>query len=1193
MKKVLSLLLTAAFAFTGFCASRMATENWVKEYLTKNYTATGGIISQRTVADIERNPPTSEPVTLTTASGEEITDAQLVFNVYTNIALIATNSSIAEVPNGTLWAWNENAQAYENKTLAFLPKIEQEIKRYTTENAGGIKSVDDYYTYKAEVDGVKYSSYFNEGTYLQQGNDSSKRFKLSPITISDTAANALRFPDLVSRWFSPMLGGWATAISRAISSQSPPPAGGVGGGVSLTGKYRGQQLEVYLGGSPTKVVQCEEQDADGNNCTKPKYDYSLWSDPKEWGISFPLTTFLADGDYIEFSEQMFMSTFKWAKFVNDCIAAAEAAHLPHEFPKEEPHTHEHEHNEGDDCRCDYVCEFKDKKTGEKCTYKCTAHLDYCDRTIIMGRCMQDCDNPNCYYGNNKWIFHSTPEPIMDGTDDNPSLSHTCDCGAFKRGHYRNEPYHTTKDGNRYVHYTCSVPRLMGYVPNGYEYDACTADNGCGYQWEELEDEHEHAYGFDANGNEVCIMSKWNDAGYEVECGEMQAHNYTKVKKGDCKSCTNEMAWGDECGDIKHSEYHKVDGDEANHYCDCGDYYEPHEWQYGEGGEEGYDEEVTDKTGTYIIHCVEKWCKVCGYDASTVEERDDPKPPEEATHSEGECGNDPEHNRGEKCKCKDHPNYQFPHEWVKKTDGCAECKFCATPIGRISLLAEYHGKPWTDCDPQGASEDLIGHQCSCSYFVEGHDFDKKAKKETNAEGRVITKTVCTCKKCNHSYETSTDEECPHGEYLEDGTYRSFWVNCQCSVCHEWRNGSEEQAHAFSTQFPVTASGQECPKYRCSNTNGDGTQCSATGSVASGDHYYGTYEVNYEASIEDIVADKPSASFHRCWCGKKTAAHSVSTTTSAEDPCLEVKKCADSPEGCGHEFGEGKPNHKPTMCGKNTFCSVCGKMKSGDYWLDMSGDSEDLFHSAGGVDMRTAKACKCDCGQFTSHKTRDDGQCGCWCGEVIAPHIAGTPSCFCITHNSLIKHKTPYKLIRHEDRGQIKTCALCGDDIMGIDIEFKCTECDTTMSTDVEWGSHECEGGEISQGVVVYSVPDGTDRAGNPWQIDGHTAEDNGKEFSCAGIPACSGIGGNGGAGSVTFSGIQWTFTGETGLYDFQIQADDSAVVFGVASGPNYYTAGEVVTMRLEKGKTYEISGSCGSVGGPMSLTILKWAVPHGQ
>lgn len=1183
MKKFLMLILAAAVGWFGYAApARSATESWVKRYVA-SMLESGEFLQ----------PATPETLAETPVLSGEFTDPddptivyQLKYTAATNIALLVADSSVADVPNGTLWAWDEDGQQFYNRGFGFMPRLVKETRKVTLTSAAGNSYVGDAVFYTGEDDnGDNWLTYFNGGTYLRCGNDLSKHFRLNLVTITESEKNALLAAPLAASVFIHPLTGEAVEVrSRAVSNETGGTADNIGGDFTLSVTYKGAKSEIRLGQPPKDLLPCDVTDGNGNLCQKMRYNFETWNDPKKWGLSFPITITFSDGTSKTYSEGLFKQMSGWTSWLSGVIEQARQAHLPHKF--EEPHTHEHEHKRGKDCYCSWKCDVKVK--GEACDYECPEFMKHegtrderklpaaWDSLGVNTWCEWGCLNPDC---REHKIDHGILLPVpTDGVDPMTgepavvSYIHSCACGAEQGDHFRfKREEQTTPEGGKIVTYRCD--EFQG---------------GCGYDWVERQDaeEHDHRFTTDANDNEYCFVTVYAYAADgaivdEKECGQPNPHALVPYLESECVKCSNTLFDDSECPYKEHRGLWQDIDDDEYHACSCGAEIENH----GFINDDEFEIIKTNGLNVVTLTITEWDCpappKGCGHHFSITNETGFAKleghycskPP----YNDREDGCAEANERDGKCRCKQHPEHQLAHEekeGMRLDNECAKCKFCGQPVDESGAERSKHSKTLRSRDfGDVPKSEQLGHECTCGKYRAGHNFDEGKATIKPQGGKIVNAVKYTCKDCGFSYESTDEEDCGHGyrELDEDGNalgdFVSLWNDCVCSNCGVHRD------HAFGGS-PIEQP-NACPLYRCQNKNGEqfgGDLCSATTNLVTGVH------IGWSDLDAGSEAESPTElNGHKCFCSAEKVEYHRMVDTQGEWECEVRVACPLPPNGCGHDFPT-LARHSPDnlkFCGKTMLCEVCGRKYEKGEWV--AATPED--HSFGGKKHDERTTCKCDCGMITSHYFAPDrASCACACGESVN-HIRGTnPICKC-TGAPAELHPKGKEIIKHgaetsSDETETHQCPTCAKNWTDTKTTFTCVICGDITRVVTEAGTHDCTNGEVKSGTVKLKWDEYRGKNPDTGEMEDVPAGEKEEPWS----------GGGYGGGDAWMRGASVSADGatiklgESGFYKLRAKIDDGGGVtvggLSAGAGASWRDWGEWTIGWLDAG-TANVSASASS------------------
>lgn len=1121
---------------------------------------------------------------------------KLRMSVGTNVAFRVSNSTIANLADGTVYVWQDNQQAWCNVAMSnVFDRITQTEDRYNHADALGNNEIRTRYVYEAEsaVTSNRYMSISANGViWLYRIGRASEKCRLERTAVSDFKAEAARIPPVRVTFSNPFDGRSATLAARPVSNGSggEPYCGEMTVYVDITIYGDGEPFTVtcpvplsppstYKDCPATKTVTQHDGTTKTLTCLNSLYDTSGWSSLSNWGISFPyITPFTnADGVRITISERVFKRAFD--SVIGDFIAHANDNHK-HEFDEEDDTEEKHaccdEEYRGKDCTCSYVFKYG-PRAGQTCGKSFGNHLepDNVSDDGEGGRCYNKCGNPECRL--HEEYVHSAVKYRVG--PDGKSANHFCACaGSFTGGvnepHYKQEVSREPKPDDPETY-------IVTYVCSG-------GPNACGYTWEEEESNpHEHIYVL-VGDVETCAYLLPDG----TRCNSTRPHSYSRETNGCKLYCRNILADGTVCNHSEHGNYW-VKRDKDYHTCGCGLEYEAH---HGRTTTEEYELDV----GEYIevwerttIEC-EDPPDGCGETVVTERkkgsrEKDVESPPHLCRLAGDAVEECPEKgHRGIDCNCDLHPSHFLGH-LDQKYNGCYICanpKCVYNTVGQNWPSDESkHDLEWPNC--RSLDQDFTdyamppsqhawnGHKCGCGTITgKPHNFET-VREWTDSDGAWIRQQ---CKNCHVSYTFRDIRTCKHSVTNGQGEVQMAWQNCECTICHTNR------AHKFA-RIIKPADEYHCSRMGCANQNGtaqgcDGKFCSATTNTVLGTH-------NGWASLDD--------DFHLCECGTvtnrhtKVAAYVVGTArdgTVRELKCQRYEICSNGTVVCGWQSDVRHEIVGPKDFGCGYQCEECGLFVTRSY--DAEGNVS-WIPSSNVEHVYEDNHCECKCGMSVVHrndntviingvKFNDPNYpppfCGCFCGTNQVPHLRPNDSCYCHGVDSqgrqhekvLVEHLQPYG--QREIGNDTRECDYCHGEITNKLMEVYCYRCEDIITTNRQQMAHVCAGDVVVNGgtkVTTYANPD-----------DGSTKTEYG--FFTAG-DASTPVGTEH-ASAIAFYGATFKVP-ETATYAFKASCDDDA---SFTAGPAFGTASlgkpsPVVKVRLEAGVIYNLSWSVTSVGGP--------------
>lgn len=905
---------------------------------------------------------------------------------------------------------------------------------------------------------------------------------------------------------------------------------------------------------PTTQTLCDGFDESGKPCTLMVPDYSLWYNLNNWRSSLPAMTPYknADGQYITIKPENLAA--KWNNaFVEEAIKNSKANHkcvgAEDEEVEEEKHICE-DWREGN-CVCGYV--FKDG-------HKCNTPLDHLPGLNING-CTTACGFDDCV--RSIQITHTAMMP-------NDDFDHSCGCarsstplpGAIRWEHYRKVVEEKVENGKNVTVYRCEG-----------------GSDACGHTWRQ-EKLLEHTCLWQKSGDaEVCREDRWDASGNVYTCNETRPHSYEK-EDGACHvNCLNVLSDGTVCGHTMHGGFWKY-VDKKTHSCDCGDQTAGHVGQDMTEdvvalGDDGKEHVYTQHT----IHCAEK-PSGCG-ETITWLDNDQGVPPPDEEEEEEEEEDDDEEEEEEDCEAG-HDIYQI--------NGCDFCRRenCEMSIKgqnfktdrthhNLSPADSLDGSSWETEKYPPDFPDFKGHRCQCGTYSEKHNFGNEKEAGEN-------RLVKVCKDCNFKVYYPDRRNCTHKN--EDGLsylLDDVCLNCSTNFEHE------------TTIVAGDAKTKTCAYLQCKHLNGHadevpeakrGERCSYVEITSNGTHYGWSPKPGKEQEE------------HVCGCGAEvTNPHTLKEVYETDKDgnkllCSKRQVC----EECGYEseIVHAKVGWSKFVCDSRTVtigkticvCKYCDKLAdrvitdNGTYeYINLREQTADDHYFWGAT-------CVCVCGKFTKHQFpnqtmvyEEANYCGCYCGEIIAPHRQKDDDCECFGVNSQGVAHTPIIMnhlepLNFEDSVSNQVCNICSSDIVTRKATYSCDRCGRVVRETEVIDPHTCGDKNVTSGT--YHLTWDAYRRWNTEENKWENIEAGEEEGSCS-------------AGGMSFMDA-WaaksdlSFDGGTidieqsGIYRLTATIDDSGSVsvgsLTASGGSRWDVPGTPVEGYLSKGKA-RVSGSASS------------------
>ena len=1003
-------LIAAYIAASGFSPlfadKRAADRDWVDRRIDE---AIANIVI-RSMPDRIRTGDTTN-TSWRTSFGLDATNT-LTATIYipTNPALFVAWSTVPEIPAYTFYAKVPGLQMYANATNSLLPTITYTVTNWTetaTNSAGAAVSASFKSTRWRATDsggGKWFTGYLDGDTILCMATNTAKYIVIRSSTVTDAAARTLRgsYEPQVVRDFR-LLSLFALTAYADVDTES--------GGGSL-GYHQGLAMGVALTDNLGRTYYVDDGKdhqydpyggvayADLKEGESGYLSSAAFSDPENWGYSFPLEVVLENGTKLRITKRAFMNSPEWQEFMSNL-------ELPDPPQKDETPTITDDPGEHDckvfdaegnhiGCVCDNVY----------CKYCPNCNLEYkvtwsdgsqTTKTLSFVGAQHNLQQVVC--DANGVLLPSEAGGggcvICWAADNAANGTHFCGNETGTRGwgdenvftHSVNSPSATGREncGCMCAHYNDSsdvIPTTMHVHPS-------SSDEGhgehCGqnsYCWCFCRREHNGVIagndaentcpghcltcgafhtvdGVEINGVHPTPMP------YRVTDGEgddisLEDHMPSESRCG-CKcgaispgsEATRDLLWS---ADSFHNYEDDGNGNHTSCSCKC-----------------GMKHQTVNNTG----HCP-KVCTLCGrVDEEQTIDGNTVNVPRAATWEDhtpdGEhCG----------CQCYQHQDgfhgeeegvcgydgtEKGPNEsqmWHKRNTG-AFGTYCCCECGVYSDHRARDGSHMSwfvpgQCENFCGGINAFGQVCG---KLKDEDRDAKESDHTPSD------TACGCKCGEVTSETDTEEF----HAARDATYSCMckcnkfhtgeWVNKSCGA-NSWRECSENESHIDGTEAHEYANGH------------------------------------------------PDASVHYCKCAKqKTAAHVKSSGTVRYEPgwIITPKSCTVS--GCGwtgedrtpctHSWGEWVLSYQTSVIA--TFvrsCSICGAIDTYTKFLPdlLTCDTNNNIH------IPATEVCGCKCGKYGQdadastdiglHKWADTEDaygvqiCLCKCGRYHEQRSAST-------------------------------------------------------------------------------------------------------------------------------------------------------------------------------------------------------------
>ena len=319
--------ILAVAAIAAVCAygapddSAVANRKWVRQYVSSVVPMKGPSVGGTTNTSWRTSFSVDETNTLTAT-------------IYTptNPALFVAWSTVPEIPAYTFYAKVPGMQMYANATNAFLPTITYTVTNWTetTTNAAGANVSANFTSTRwraTDSGGGKWATgYLNGDTILCCATNTAKYIVIRTSTVTDNAARTLRgsYELQVVRDFR-LLSLFAFTAYAEVETER-------GGGT--LGYHQGLAMDVSftssLGGTYTVADAKDHQynpyggvdHADLKESDTGYLSYEMFSDPENWGYSFPLEVKYTDSfgntrTSVIRTKKSFQSSPEWQEFVSN------------------------------------------------------------------------------------------------------------------------------------------------------------------------------------------------------------------------------------------------------------------------------------------------------------------------------------------------------------------------------------------------------------------------------------------------------------------------------------------------------------------------------------------------------------------------------------------------------------------------------------------------------------------------------------------------------------------------------------------------------------------------------------------------------------------------------------------------------------------------------------------------------------